>query len=387
MNLYLSKYKFSHIFGKTNFYYETHCSMYYFSKHITKNTFIILVFIALYSCSGDFEIKIDAPDKIAVNEPLHIKIIEHNTSIDALTYFIDDIIILDSSKNDLASMINGSVPISIVDFKLGKHKIKVKASIGKVDKTFSKTIYFFADKKPKMFDFKIINTFPHDSKAYTQGLFYHQDFLYEGTGRFGNSSLRKVELETGKVLQKIDLDKKYFGEGIALFNDEIHHLTWRSGKGFVYDFNSFDLKKEFDYQQSKEGWGLTNNDQFLIKSDGTERIWFVDPSTHQEVDYIEIYTNKRKVAKLNELEYINGLIYANVWQQNAIVMINPKNGRVEGVLDLSRLIKIIQKEQKINKKDNVLNGIAYDQKNDRLFVTGKNWNKLFEIKLEESIKE
>jgi glutamine cyclotransferase len=238
-----------------------------------------------------------------------------------------------------------------------------------------------ADAAPEIFTYKIINTYPHDKNAYTQGLEYYNGFLYEGTGRKGTSSIRKVDLTTGKVLQKEDLDATYFGEGITLFNNKIYQLTWQDGVGFIYDLETFKKEKEFKYTKSREGWGLTHNGEKIIKSDGTERIWFLNPETLLEESYIEAYTNQQKVEKLNELEYVNGKIYANIWQKNSILIVDPTSGKVLGVADLNGLKDEVLKTQQLEDQDEVLNGIAYDKENDRLFVTGKNWGKLFEIEL------
>jgi glutamine cyclotransferase len=184
-------------------------------------------------------------------------------------------------------------------------------------------------------------------------------------------------LETGTVLQKIDLDKEYFAEGMTILNGKIYQLTWQKRIGFIYDLEKFKLEREFKYGESKEGWGLTNDGKKLIKTDGTERMWFLNAETLKEVSYIETYTNKRKAEKLNELEYVNGKIYANIWQQNSILIVNPKNGAIEGIVNLKGL------QEKAGQKGdaNVLNGIAYDKINNRLFLTGKRWSKVFEIEL------
>ncbi|MCB0475409.1 MAG: glutaminyl-peptide cyclotransferase, partial [Flavobacteriaceae bacterium] len=232
-------------------------------------------------------------------------------------------------------------------------------------------------KAPEMYTYEVINEYPHDPEAFTQGLEFYNGYLYESTGQNGFSSLRKVDLTSGKVLQKADLDKQYFGEGMTIFGDKIYMLTWQSGKGFIFDRDSFKQVGEFKYNQSKEGWGLTHNAKQLIKSDGSDHIWFLDPGTLQEVSSIETFTNKRRAEKLNELEYINGKIYANIWQQNGIIIVNPENGAIEGIADLSGL----QSRAGQSGENYVLNGIAYDKEHDRLFVTGKEWNKVFEIKL------
>jgi len=249
----------------------------------------------------------------------------------------------------------------------------------------SKRVYSFVEVFSNVpftsYDFKILNTYPHDGNAFTQGLEYYNRFLYETTGQNGKSSLRKVELKTGKVVQKINLDKRYFGEGMTIVDGKIFFLTWKANKGFVYNLETFELESEFPYNKSKQGWGLTHSNTELIKSDGTSKIWFLDSSTQQEKRYIEAYTNKQSIPKLNELEFVDGKIYANYWQKPLIAIINPKNGIVEGIVNLTDLVKEMEKTQKLVKDNDVLNGIAFDKERNRLFVTGKNWKKLFEIEL------
>ncbi len=223
------------------------------------------------------------------------------------------------------------------------------------------------------YTYKIVNQYPHDPQAFTQGLVFDNGFLYESTGKKGQSSLRKVELETGKVLQKYDLPNHLFGEGIAIFENKIVQLTWQSHRGFVYDQTTFALKEEFKY--STEGWGLTDDGHQLIMSDGSANLYFLNPETFAEARRIEVIDKENPVSQLNELEYIEGKIYANIWQQDQVAIINPQTGIVEAWLDLTNLLDPSEKQMA-----GVLNGIAYDPKGDRLFVTGKNWPKIFEIK-------
>ncbi|MCL4146867.1 UNVERIFIED_CONTAM: hypothetical protein GTU68_045908 [Idotea baltica] len=269
------------------------------------------------------------------------------------------------------------------DYGVGKHVISALVFFDEKSKKVNNSFEVFANKKPIVYNYKIINSYPHDKKAFTQGLEYHNGFLYETTGQKGKSSLRKVEIKTGKVLQKIDLDKQYFGEGMTILNNKIYWLTWQSKKGFVYNLENFELEKEFSYNKSSEGWGLTHNGKDLIKSDGTHKIWFLDPETLKEKKAVQVYTIDRAVNELNELELINGKLYANKWQKNAIVIIDPNTGIVEGIANLKGLKKEMEKTQKLVPQEEVLNGIAYDAENNRLFVTGKNWGKLFEIELVE----
>lgn len=224
------------------------------------------------------------------------------------------------------------------------------------------------------YTYEIIHTWPHDPGAFTQGLLYHDGVLYESTGLKGESSLRKVELESGKVLKKIDIPAQYFAEGLALLNSNLYQLTWQSHKCFVYDLATFEQKREFNYPT--EGWGLTTDGQSLILSDGSDVIRFLDPATFEVKRTIKVTARGEPIGMLNELEYIKGEIFANVWTSNFIVRIDPASGRVLGVIDLTGLLNIEDRPG-----TDVLNGIAYDPAGGRLFVTGKRWPKLFEIRL------
>ena len=228
---------------------------------------------------------------------------------------------------------------------------------------------------PVYYTYKIINTYPHDGHAFTQGLVFEEGILYEGTGLRGRSTLRRVELETGNVLKLVPLPAHLFGEGITIYGDKVFQLTWKAHAGFVYDKDSFELLQEFSYPT--EGWGLTHDGERLIMSDGTSTLHFLDPDTLEETGQIQVYDNEGPVTRLNELEYIRGEIYANVWQTDRIARIDPRTGQVTGWIDLAGLLSQEDRSQPVD----VLNGIAYDGQLDRLFVTGKLWPKLFEIEL------
>jgi glutamine cyclotransferase len=225
-----------------------------------------------------------------------------------------------------------------------------------------------------VYSFCVVHTYPHDPEAFTQGLVYHDGFIYEGTGLRGRSSLRRVELQSGKILQVHSLEQRFFGEGIAIFGDKLYQLTWQSGLGFIYDWRSFEPLGTWQYEG--EGWGLTHDGTHLIMSDGTSTLRFLDPETLQVVRQVEVRARSGPVVRLNELEYVRGEVYANVWQTDRIVRIDPQSGAVVGWIDLSGLLSGVDGSQV-----DVLNGIAYDAEGDRLFVTGKLWPKLFEIEL------
>jgi glutamine cyclotransferase len=226
-----------------------------------------------------------------------------------------------------------------------------------------------------VYTYNIVNTYSHDRNAFTQGLVFEDGVLYEGTGRFGQSTLRRVELETGVVLQIRELSDQFFGEGIAIYEDKIIQLTWQSNIGFVYDKDSFELLQEFNY--STEGWGITHDGERLIMSDGTSTLHFLDPQTFEEIGQLEVFDNDGPITRLNELEYIQGEIYANIWQTDWVARIAPETGRVIGWVELGGLLTA----EDLSEPVDVLNGIAYDAEADRLFVTGKLWPKLFEIEL------
>lgn len=227
-----------------------------------------------------------------------------------------------------------------------------------------------ANSEPVYYTYNVVNTYPHDENAFTEGLVYENGSLYESTGRYGSSTLRRVNLETGEVLQLYTLPSMYFGEGIAIFEDKITQLTWTEHKGFVYDKDSFELLQEFNY--SSQGWGITYDGNQLIMSNGSSTLTFLDPETFEKIGQVEVH-DTAPVTNINELEYVNGKIYANIWMEEKIAIINPQTGQVEGWIDLSGIQN--------HDVDNVLNGIAYDAEGNRLFVTGKRWPHLFEIQL------
>lgn len=333
--------------------------------------FMLVLFVI--SCKSEYKFVLNTPKKIQSNQELTISLSEKgNKPIDSIQFSIGNLKVKSN---------NNSATFNVKDLKLGKHTITAIVFFENKTKKVTKPVYIMADSAPEIYTYKIINTYPHDKGAYTQGLEYHNGFLYEGTGQRGKSSIRKVALESGEILQQKDLESNYFGEGITILNNKLYQLTWQGGIGLVYDLETFDKEKEFKYTKSREGWGLTNNGEKLIKTDGTERIWFINSESLVEENYIEVYTNKQKVEKLNELEYINGKIYANRWQLNSILIIDPTSGKVEGVANLNSLKELIAKEQALEENDDVLNGIAFDKENNRLFVTGKHWSKLYEIEL------
>lgn len=229
--------------------------------------------------------------------------------------------------------------------------------------------------KGSIYSYEVVHVWPHDPAAYTQGLVFHDGKLLESTGQVGHSSLRRVDLETGRVLQKVDVPPPYFAEGITLLKGKIYQLTWQDGLGFIYDASTFEKIGTFKYRG--EGWGLTNDGQSLILSDGTQQLRFLDPDNFQVQKTIAVADGSRPQYEINELEYVQGEIYANIWHAARIARINPQTGMIAGWIDLTGLLPAGE----VRDEEAVLNGIAYDETNGRLFVTGKLWPKLFEIRL------
>lgn len=258
---------------------------------------------------------------------------------------------------------------------LGKKELIIKS--GNVEKKVNFTL--LNNEAPKIYNYEIINEFSRSKNSYTQGLEFYNDTLYESLGRYGQSKIVKVEFNSGKKLKEIKLPSEYFAEGITILNDKIFQLTWKEKVGFVYDVDTFNKINSFEYRNSLEGWGICNDGIKLYKSDGTEKIWILDPENQKEQGFIEIYTNKNKVVGLNELEWIDGKIYANRYLFEGIAIINPKNGAIEGVINLSNLKSRVTQHEELD----VINGIAYNKKRNSIFVTGKMWDKLFEIRIKD----
>ena len=239
-----------------------------------------------------------------------------------------------------------------------------------------------AEKKPdaasrtQTYTVSVVREFPHDRSAYTQGLEIHSGKLYESTGQVGFSSIRLVDLESGKVLKKTKVAAPHFAEGITIFKNKIYQLTWQSKVGFIYDLES--LKQTSQWEYSGEGWGITNDGNHLIMSDGTNMLRFIDPANMQTVRTLAVMAdNGKPVPQLNELEFIEGEIWANVWMADVVVRIDPSTGHLKGVIDCSPLRRIVEKDQNAE----VLNGIAYDKENKKIYLTGKDWGSLFEVKI------
>ena len=333
--------------------------------------FLSGMLIACGSNSGnkksDFNIKTNTEKgSISNNETLNITLEnKKNHTLDSVLYSLNGKPIKESS--------------ALKKFKLGKQTIEAIVYFNNEKQTVNTTITILNSETPKIYSYKIINEYPHDITSYTQGIEFFNDTLYESTGQYKESKLRKLDYKTGEVLKNINLADEYFGEGLTILHNKVYQLTWKEDTGFVYDVNSFDKLSSFKYGNSKEGWGLCNNDKSIYKSDGTEKIWLLNPDTLIEEEYIQVYTNKGKIIGINEMEWIEDKIFANRYQKDGVAIINPKNGGVIGVIDFSPLKKMVTQHDGLD----VLNGIAYNPKTKSVFVTGKRWDKLFEVEIVE----
>jgi glutaminyl-peptide cyclotransferase len=288
---------------------------------------------------------------------------------------IDSVVYSINNKKMGAVKGNTSFDLKLVNQKLGYQELKAKVYFNNDSVETSTRIEIFSDFEPKEFTYTVLNTYPHDTATFTEGLEFYNDELYESAGQYGKSKLLKTDFKTGKIIKSLDLDAKYFGEGITFLNDKIYQLTYKEKVGFVYDAKTWKLEKTFPFDKT-EGWGMTNDGKNLLFNDSSEKIWSMDTETLKATDFINVYSNNSKISEVNEIEYVEGKIFSNVWQKDIIVVINAATGAVEGVLDMKVLRKKVT-----NDTAEVLNGIAYNPKTKTIFVTGKNWNKLFEIKI------
>ena len=297
-----------------------------------------------------------------------------DTKPDSVVYLLDTTKL--AAKTDSAA-----ISIKTDTLPLGIKVITAKFYKGGQSQDVSTNFVLMAAKAPEEYTYVVEKVFPHDKSAYTEGLLYHDGYLYESTGLQGESDLRKVDLNTGKVVQRAIIDDVYFGEGSAIVGDKIIVLTYKEKVGFVYDKNTFKLLKTFNNNVGVEGWGMTFDGKKLYMDDSTNHIWFLDKDNYNQTGYIEVYDDKGAINQVNELEYIDGKLYANIYQSDNIIVIDPKTGAVLQTIDMSNLWPLNQRPTGFDSTDKVLNGIAWDAKGKRLFVTGKKWPHLYQIKI------
>ena len=286
-----------------------------------------------------------------------------------------------NKKIDSVNYVMNNSPVagifSLQNSSLGEKMIKAEVFYdGKKEVALQKVIVVNGS-TPKLYTYELLNTYPHDITSYTQGLEFYKGVLYESTGQYGESKLRALDYKNDAILNNVNLSRSYFGEGLTVLNDKIYQLTWKEGRGLIYDVNTFETLGSFNYGQSKEGWGLCNDGQQLYKTDGSENIWILNAETLEEERFVQAYTNKGRLTNLNELEWVEGKIYANRYQKNGVAIINPINGAIEAVLDFKDLKNKVTNHPGLD----VLNGMAYNPDTKTLFVTGKRWDKLFEVRI------
>jgi glutaminyl-peptide cyclotransferase len=302
---------------------------------------------------------------------IKVKSSRDSVKVDSIAFYLDGVPVgrINSPVQEISAATYNKSP------GIKRLKMTVFFSSGTTE-TNSISLRFISDFKPKLYTYRVMGTFPHDINAYTQGFEYHDGYFYEGTGQKGESSLRKVLPGTGDFIKFRNLSSNLFGEGITVLNGKIYQITYRDKIGFIYNAENFEQIEKFSYE-NLEGWGLCNNGQEIIMSDGTNVLYFRDPQYFSVNRKIEVFDNVGEVDSLNELEYINGIIYANRYMTSEIVMIDPATGKVIGKADMRGLLK----PEDLHSNIDVLNGIAWDETGKRLFVTGKNWPKIYRIEL------
>ena len=339
--------------------------------HLNKVLKIIIVAALISGCGNSsktikqFLIQTNANKNIISNtDTLKLSISNpSNKKIDSVNYAMNN-----SPIADIFSLQNSS---------LGEKIIKAEVFYGGKKEVALQKVIVVNGSTPKLYTYELLNTYPHDITSYTQGLEFYKGVLYESTGQYGESKLRALDYKNNAILNNVNLSRSYFGEGLTVLNDKIYQLTWKEGRGLIYNVNTFETLGSFNYGQSKEGWGLCNDGRQLYKTDGSENIWILNAETLEEERFVQAYTNRGRLTNLNELEWVEGKIYANRYQKNGVAIINPINGAIEAVLDFKDLKNKVTNHPGLD----VLNGMAYNPDTKTLFVTGKRWDKLFEVRI------
>jgi len=343
---------------------------------------IFSLFITFFSCSSKSNKRPRKPvstitiqpvksnyvygDKISVDVSTKLK----DGELKSVQLFLNNELIKESSETDFTAENVVLNTVGTITFNANAEKTDG------LENSRSKIINVFSDVAPKLMTYQVIDNYPHLKTSYTQGLEYYKGYFYEGTGENGHSKLMKINISTGEPVKSFDMDDKYFGEGITILNEKIYQLTYHAKKGFIYDLNSFAVIDSFSYP-SAEGWGLTNDGTNLIMSDGTNVLTWLDPNDFSVVKKLQVADNRQLMTFLNELEYVDGTIYANIYTTNTIVKIDISNGKVLEKIDMSGLIDLYHRQ---SDRIDYLNGIAYDSEHKKMYVTGKLYPKLFEVK-------
>jgi len=350
---------------------------------IMKNKLILLIIpigLSIYSCQNknqengyNITISPEAGANYKAGETVNVKVnYPAQLKADSVVYLLDSMRFASKKDSSIVSLKTDTMP-------MGVRLITAKIYQDGKSHDASTDIVLMAAKAPEELTYEVEHVFPHDTSAYTEGLMYQDGYLYESTGNYGHSSLRKVDLNTGKVVQIAKLASKYFGEGISIVDKKIIQLTYQEKVGFVYDKNTFKVLDVFNNNVGAEGWGMCFDGKKLYVDDGTNRIWLLNKATYQQTGFIDVYDDKGPINQVNELEYINGNLYANVYTTDTILMINPKTGAVLQRINMANLWPMSQRPANFDNEQNVLNGIAWDEKGKRMFVTGKKWPHLYQV--------
>lgn len=327
--------------------------------------------------ANDISLNPESGTNYKAGDAVNVNVKLGSAKMDSVVYLLDSVRL--TSKKDTSA-----VSIKTDTLPLGPRVITARVFSGGKSQEVSTNIVLLAAKAPEEYTYKVVKVYPHDTSAYTEGLLYQDGHIYESTGNKGRSAIQKSDLETGKVLQKQLINPKHFGEGSAIVGNKIVMLTWQDSIGYVFDKSTFKILNTFNYNVGVEGWGMTNDGKKLYVDDSTNRIWFLDKDSYQQIGHIDVYDNKGPVNAVNEMEYINGKIYANVYTYNIILVIDPKTGAVLQKVDMSNLWPKSQHPtswRDVEEDNNVLNGIAWDEKGKRLLVTGKKWPHIYQISL------
>jgi len=347
-----------------------------------RNLFLIAaITLLIYSCEpkpfdngNDITISPESGTSYKAGDAVNVTVhYPASVKADSIVYMLDSVRV--ASKKD-----SSAVSLKTDTMALGARVITAKVYHGGKPQDVSTNFVLLAAKAPEELTYTVIKKYPHDTSAYTEGLLYNDGYLYESTGSPGHSDLRKVDLETGKVIQRTKLDPKIFGEGSAVVGNKIVMLTYTEKIGYVFDKNTFKLLNTFSNNVGIEGWGMTFDGKKLYMDDKTNRIWFLDKDNYRQIGFIDVYDDKKAIDSVNELEYIDGKLYSNVYTTDTILVINPKTGAVLQRVNMKNLWPNSQRPKDFDYANNVLNGIAWDEKGKRLFVTGKRWPFLYEVK-------
>ncbi|HWZ36511.1 MAG TPA: glutaminyl-peptide cyclotransferase [Mucilaginibacter sp.] len=336
----------------------------------------------IYSCKNasndvnDISLNPESGTSYKAGDAVSVNVKLGSAKMDSVVYLLDSVRL--ASKKDTSV-----ISIKTDTLALGPRVITARVFNGGKSQDVSTNIVLVAAKAPEEFTYKVDKVYPHDTSAYTEGFLYHDGFIYESTGPSPGSKagIQKSDLESGKVLQKQNIDPKYFGEGSAIVGNKIVMLTWKDKIGYVFDKPTLKILNTFTNNVGVEGWGMTNDGKKLYMDDSTNRIWFLDKDSYQQIGHIDVYDNKGPIDSLNEMEYINGKIYANVYTYDVILVIDPKTGAVLQKVDMSNLWPESKRPANYDNGNNVLNGIAWDEKGKRLLVTGKKWPHIYQITL------